>query len=47
MKCFNGIEKGITGTLINIDEDDGVVKLDTDHSLKIIILNHLAKYIPK
>ena len=33
--------------LINIDEDDGVVKLDSDQSLKIISLNQLAKFVPK
>ncbi len=35
------------GTLINIDEEDGIVKLDADSALKIIGLNQLAKYVPR
>ena len=47
VKCISGYEKGITGTLINIDEGDGVVKLDSDQSLKIIVLEQLAKLVSK
>ena len=31
----------------NIDEGDGIVKLDADSALKIIALDNLAKYVPK
>ena len=41
------MEKNSTGALINIDQDDGIVKMDTDSTLKIISLDRLAKYIPK
>ena len=37
----------MVGTLINIDEGDGIVKLDLDAGLKIISLNQLAKYVPR
>lgn len=30
---------------MNIDEGDGIVKLDSDGSLKIITLNELAKLV--
>ena len=47
MKILNGMEKNSTGALINIDQDDGIVKMDADSTLKIISLDRLAKYIPK
>ena len=47
MKGILGPNKGLIGTLINIDEGDGIVKLDADSALKIISLDSLAKYIPK
>lgn len=41
----------MVGTLINIDEGDGIVKLDVkldaDAGLKIIGLNQLAKYVSR
>ena len=40
-----GMEKNSTGALINIDQDDGIVKMDADSTLKIISLDRLAKYI--
>ena len=42
-----GMEKNPTGALINIDQDDGIVKMGADSTLKIISLDRLAKYIPK
>jgi hypothetical protein len=30
---------------MNIDIEDGIVKLDSDHSLKIIALSELAKLV--
>ncbi|XP_065901538.1 transcription elongation factor SPT5-like [Dysidea avara] len=47
VKILNGMGKSSTGSLINIDQDDGIVKMDTDSTLKIISLDKLAKYIPK
>ena len=47
VKILNGMEKNSTGALINIDQDDGIVKMDADSTLKIISLDRLAKYIPK
>ena len=45
MKGISGVNKGEVGTLINIDEGDGIVKLDSDH-LKIISLEQLGKFVP-
>lgn len=47
MKGIIGPNRGYIGTLINIDEGDGIVKLDADSALKIISLNQLAKYVPR
>lgn len=47
MKGITGPNRGLIGTLINIDEGDGIVKLDADAALKIISLNQLAKYVPR
>ena len=44
---ISGPNHGLVGTLINIDEGDGIVKLDADSALKIISLNILAKYVPR
>lgn len=45
VKGITGSHRGLIGTLINIDEGDGIVKLDLDSALKIIGLNQLAKYV--
>lgn len=47
MKGIAGTNRGMIGTLINIDEGDGIVKLDADSALKIISLNQLAKYVQR
>ncbi len=47
MKGISGSNRGMIGTLINIDEGDGIVKLDADAALKIIGLDQLAKYVPR
>ncbi|XP_064385499.1 transcription elongation factor SPT5-like isoform X2 [Halichondria panicea] len=47
VKGITGPNRGYVGTLINIDEGDGIVKLDADSALKIISLNQLAKYVPR
>lgn len=46
VKGISGSSHGMIGTLINIDEGDGIVKLDADAALKIIGLDQLAKYVP-
>jgi transcription elongation factor SPT5 len=45
VKCIGGSNTGCTGVLMNIDIEDGIVKLDSDHSLKIIALSELAKLV--
>ena len=47
VKGISGPNRGLIGTLINIDEGDGIVKLDVDAALKIIRLDQLAKYVPR
>ncbi|XP_011410252.2 PREDICTED: transcription elongation factor SPT5-like [Amphimedon queenslandica] len=47
IKCIKGVHTGNTGYLMNIDEGDGIVKLDSDGSLKIITLNELAKLVTR
>ena len=47
VKGITGPNKGLIGALINIDEGDGIVKLDADSALKIIPIDNLAKYVPK
>ena len=47
MKVIEGSNKGLNGTLINIDEGDGIVKVDSDSSLKIIGLSSLGKLVPR
>ena len=47
VKGITGPNKGLIGALINIDEGDGIVKLDADSALKIIALDNLAKYVPR
>jgi len=47
VKGITGPSRGLIGTLINIDEGDGIVKLDADSALKIISLNQFARYVPK
>ena len=47
VKGIAGPNRGLIGTLINIDEGDGIVKLDADSALKIIGLDQLAKYVPR
>lgn len=47
VKGITGRNRGLIGSLINIDEGDGIVKLDADSALKIIALDNLAKYVPK
>ena len=47
VKGISGQNRGLVGSLINIDEGDGIVKLDADSALKIIALDNLAKYVPK
>ena len=47
VKGISGPNRGLIGTLINIDEGDGIVKLDVDSVLKIISLDQLAKYVPR
>ena len=47
VKGISGSNHGMIGTLINIDEGDGIVKLDADAALKIIGLDQLAKYVPR
>lgn len=46
VKGIAGSSRGMVGILINIDEGDGIVKLDADSALKIISLDQLAKYVP-
>lgn len=46
VKGISGQNRGCIGTLINIDEGDGIVKMD-DQSLKIISLDQLAKLVPR
>lgn len=36
---------GITGTLIGIDNTDGIVKCDGSSDMKILDMSHLAKVI--
>ena len=47
VKGISGPNRGLIGTLINIDEGDGIVKLDVDSALKIISLDQLAKYVSR
>ena len=47
VKGIRGPNRDLIGTLINIDEGDGIVKLDADSALKIISLDILGKYVPK
>ena len=47
VKGIRGPNRDLIGTLINIDEGDGIVKLDADSALKIISLDILGKYIQK
>lgn len=47
VKGISGPNRGLIGTLINIDEGDGIVKLDVDSALKIIRLDQLAKYVSR
>ena len=47
VKGIMGPNRGLIGQLINIDEGDGIVKLDADAALKIISLNQLAKHVPR
>ena len=47
MKGITGSSRGMVGTLINIDEGDGIVKMDADSALKIISLEELAKFVPR
>lgn len=39
-----GEQKGQTGTLIGIDNEDGIVKMDSNLDIKILDREHLAKY---
>lgn len=44
MKVITGEDRESTGVLINIDGEDGIVKMDLGHSnIKILSLNSLAK----
>jgi len=47
VKGISGSSYGMIGVLINIDEGDGIVKLDADAALKIISLDQLAKYVAR
>ena len=47
VKGISGSSYGMVGILINIDEGDGIVKLDADAALKIISLDQLAKYVSR
>ena len=47
VRVIDGSNKGLSGTLINIDEGDGIVKVDVDSSLKIIALSSLGKLVPR
>ena len=47
VRVMDGSNKGLSGTLINIDEGDGIVKVDADSSLKIIALSSLGKLVPR
>lgn len=38
-----GDDRECTGTLINIDAEDGIIKMDRNEQLKILPLKHLAK----
>ncbi len=47
MKIIAGDDKDATGSLINIDGPDGIIKMDrAEHELKILQLHLLAKYVP-
>ena len=47
VKGISGQNRGLVGSLINIDEGNGIVKSDADSALKIFALDNLAKYVPK
>lgn len=40
---ITGDDRECTGTLINIDNEDGIIKMDKTEQLKILPLKHLAK----
>jgi len=43
VKILNGDEAGQTGSLIGVDDSDGIVKMDITAEIKIYPLSHLAK----
>ncbi|XP_031557165.1 transcription elongation factor SPT5-like [Actinia tenebrosa] len=43
VKVITGDDRECTGTLINIDNDDGIIKMDKTEQLKILPLKYLAK----
>ncbi|KAK3743846.1 hypothetical protein QZH41_011853, partial [Actinostola sp. cb2023] len=43
VKVITGDDRECTGTLINIDAEDGIIKMDRTEQLKILPLKHLAK----
>ncbi len=45
VKVLFGDERGMTGTLINIDGPDGVIQVDGE-TLKLLRLRFLCKYQP-
>ena len=47
MKVISGSSRGMVGTLINVDEGDGIVKSHADASLMIVSLDQLTKYVAR
>ena len=46
VKVLQGNDRDLTGTLINIDDADGIIKMDRNDQLKILPLGFLAKFVP-
>ena len=46
MKVIFGDDRERVGTLINIDDPDGIIKMDQTDQLKILPLKYLAKLGP-
>jgi len=43
IKITSGGQRGLTGKLIGIDGNDGIVKLDDTYEVKILEMSSLAK----
>lgn len=46
VKVLIGDERGMVGTLLNIDEPEGVVQFEDDDNPKMILLRFLSRYQP-